>query len=148
MVDKILMTMEKEFVTYEVALTLKELGFDEDCLAFYVKCEESNICIPMLRVSKIEAQKIIDSVNNIYNAEYILAPLKQQVFRWFREKYGFYHLIYPAGDDYGNLVFRTVINNINVGLVMSYAYPSYEEAENFCIDKFIELAKKQKDGKN
>ena len=27
--------MKKEFVTYEIALELKELGFDEPCLAFF-----------------------------------------------------------------------------------------------------------------
>ena len=27
--------MEKEFVTHEIALALKELGFDEECLGWY-----------------------------------------------------------------------------------------------------------------
>ena len=27
--------MKKQFVSYEIALALKELGFDEECIGFY-----------------------------------------------------------------------------------------------------------------
>jgi hypothetical protein len=52
--------MNKEFVPYELALELKQLGFDEPCMA-----------------SK--------NMNN--DKGLIQLPLYQQAFRWFREKY-------------------------------------------------------------
>ena len=78
--------MNKEFVTYKQALTLKELGFDELCLSFY-------------------NGKFLDSTDYNFNdgtskdvGLCINAPLKQQVFRWFREKYGLYHIIHCASE--------------------------------------------------
>ena len=81
--------MEKEFIPYEQALKLKELGFDEPCLGYYagdILCtgqpqeihldEDGNY-----KMSKTESFPII------------AAPTYQQAFRWFREKYGLYSWI-------------------------------------------------------
>ena len=122
--------MKKEFVTYEQAVALKELGFDEDCLAFY-------------------NGKFLDSSD--YNFDdgtskdiglCIKVPLKQQVFRWFREKYEWITSIrdnkFPdmSGKQY----------YFEYGYRNSYErYVTYEEAENACIDKLIELGKELKD---
>jgi hypothetical protein len=71
-------------------------------------------------------------------------------FRWFREKYGFHFYsyqikLYPDGD-YPTKIWHGKINdefvNTENGLAKSHFY-SYEEAENACIDKLIELAKQQ-----
>jgi len=117
--------MNKEFVTYEQALAIKELGFNEECFAFY-------------------NGKFLDSTD--YNFDdgtskniglCIKVPLKQQVFRWFREKYDAH--IHP----------RRIMPNVYLaeyGLWTSKAFDTYEEAENVCIDKLIELAKQQDNG--
>jgi len=63
--------MEKEFIPYEQALALKELGFDESCMASR-------------------------DMNN--DKGLIQIPLYQQAFRWFREKYGY--LSYIDMDNY------------------------------------------------
>jgi hypothetical protein len=52
--------MNKEFIPYEQALELKELGFDEPCMSSR-------------------------DMNN--DKGLIQLPLYQQAFRWFREKY-------------------------------------------------------------
>ena len=59
--------MEKEFIPYEQALKLKELGFDKECLKRYYEKELVG--------------------NGGYFPNSIKAPLYQQAFRWFREKY-------------------------------------------------------------
>ena len=61
--------MNKEFILYEEALALKELGFDEDCFGFYIKEANNQACGG-------------DYPCNGTNS----APLYQQAFRWFREK--------------------------------------------------------------
>ena len=68
--------MEKQFVTYEIALKLKELGFDEECCALYRK----DRLYPILGFEKINSTK--QSV--------ITAPLWQQVFDWLFSKLNFY----------------------------------------------------------
>ena len=97
--------MEKEFVSYEQAVSLKELGFEYE--KFY------NYTSPMTN----------------------LAPLKQQVFRWFRDKYN--------GHIHPEIVIPGVYI-IRYGTWTSITYNTYEEAESACIDKFIELAKQDK----
>ncbi len=107
--------MEKEFVSYEQAVALIELGFDKRCLANYLFNEELEISF---------FRHGLDTP----------APLKQQVFRWFRDKYDAH--MHPS----------RLMRNIYVvryGDWDSEAFKTYEEAEDACIDKLIELAKQQ-----
>ena len=34
--------MKKEFIPYKYALELKELGFDEQCIAYYINNQDNN----------------------------------------------------------------------------------------------------------
>ncbi len=77
--------MEKEFCTYEQALALKELGFDEKSLAYWFNETPLNPEGQCL----VYYQKPYDNtkITNGVIREYSWAPLYQQAFRWFREKY-------------------------------------------------------------
>ena len=116
--------MKNEFVSYKQALSLKKLGFDELCIAGY-----DREFIDKLYIGFSSDEGIL------FNSDYYTyAPLKQQVFRWFREKYDAH--MYPS----------RLMRNIYVvryGDWDSEAFKTYEEAENACIDKLIELAKQQ-----
>ena len=107
--------MEKEFVTYEQALALKELGFDDECLKLW-----KNITLFTLLVNPEEFKRVVSDL-------FTPAPLKQQVFRWFRDKYDLFISITHYGNGYS-------INDLR-------RFDTYEEAENACIDKLIELVK-------
>jgi len=136
--------MKDLFVSYEQALQLKELGFDEPCITYYY--EDSKTIRTGLSIH----------INNGWTysgtkrLETTLAPLKQQAFRWFREKHnllhdiaffredkrtkkGYWHKIYKWNAD---MVKREIISN------NSYFY-TYEETEMACIDELIELVKKK-----
>ena len=67
--------MKNEFIPYQQALELKELGFNEPCLGkfFYNHLEIGG----NWRNDDFKEDPDI----------FISAPLYQQVFRWFREKY-------------------------------------------------------------
>jgi hypothetical protein len=133
--------MEKEFVTYEQALALKELGFDEEpCLAFYDGEGTEQIYFNSYRNRTGDFEPFIKHKRLLWFG----APLKQQVFRWFREKYGWY----------ANL--SSWIHEPELGTYHEYEiygtpdsahgwtpFKTYEEAENAAIDKLIELAKQQ-----
>jgi len=129
--------MTKEFVTYEQALALKELGFNEHCMGFYY------YAVPELRwVLQISSDyhKIVSIVD---------APLKQQVFRWFREKK--LHNNFPSIIQTRNwaTLYRILEwhpGNDSTSIRESGYYDTYEEAESACIYELIEIAKQHEDG--
>jgi len=115
--------MKQEFVPYQLALELKQLGFDEPCLSYY------------------EGESFSYHLASIKGDDYIIpAPLFQQAFRWFRDnhkhngivegckKYGFEWCIYPDIEYYVKPP-----NNFN----------TYEEAELACLNKLVEIVKSQ-----
>jgi hypothetical protein len=118
-------SLESEFVTYEQALALKELGFDEECMAGYDK-EDNTLYIAYLINAGVQ-------FNSHY---YTKAPLKQQVFRWFREKYRLDSYVRHEAPDV-EAYYELVINED----VIDFIYDNHPEAENACIDKLIELTK-------
>jgi hypothetical protein len=118
--------MNKEFVPYAEALALKELGFDEDCLYGY----DTYITVVSTSAKWINWNKSVQLVS---------APLYQQAFRWFREKYGFNEVIVPhiSGDSVWCV--RWYFDGLQKDtpwLICS----KREEAELACLRKLIELA--------
>lgn len=130
--------MKKEFIPYEQALELKKLGFDEPCMAGYDKD-----FIDKLYIGFTENDGVLS-----FNAEYyILAPLYQQAFRWFRDKKLSDSCIcrYQSRDD-GGVYYYYVINHdfgIEETRHFEEGFFSYEEAELVCLKKLIELAKQK-----
>jgi hypothetical protein len=127
--------MKNEFVTYEQALALKELGFDEPCLGYYSVAELKlplNIVLHQGLWASNTSQK--ECKNNYIG---ILAPLYQQAFRWFREKHNLNFNIdcYFSGVHVGGNYHYHIINGEPNG------FTTYEEAEQVCLDKLIEICK-------
>ncbi len=129
--------MEKEFIPYEQALELKKLGFNEECLAFY----NSTFRTP----NELLYPQYGGEVGN-WNVEnhLISAPLYQQAFRWFREKYNLLCQInYISG-----LTNKTtwwdiaIVGHYNIDHKdWEMKYQPYEEAELACLKKLIEIVK-------
>ena len=75
--------MKEQFVTYEIALELKELGFNEECLAKYnggMELVTTGCYTDSPPISLAITQ------NDICEA-HVLAPLWQQVIDWLREEH-------------------------------------------------------------
>ena len=116
--------MSKEFIPYEQALELKELGFNELCLFYYTDNESLRI---------YHQSEIYDDL--------VGAPLYQQAFRWFRETHKWNHSVstkrFPSVD-YGYILGamegESAVWNIN-------KFSTYEEAELACLKKLIEIVK-------
>ena len=127
--------MESLFCPYELALELKELGFDEISLFYYDAAYEGNPlshCPHLLLNSQLEG----------FENEPISAPLRQQALRWFREKYGLHYIICKniQMDGYG---YREVILISYMEENENTIFKTYEEAEVECLVKLIEIAKEQ-----
>ena len=117
--------MQKEFVPYELAVKLKSLRFDEPCFAWYdgryIASINQNYC-----------KNSEEWLNTIHCA----APLYQQVFRWFRDKYMLVGV--PTHQSYD--IWNTITGECFIEI---YPLNSYEEAELACLTKLIEIVEQQ-----
>lgn len=121
--------IQKDVVTFQQAIDLCVLGFNEKTLCAYeIENQELYLCH-------------LDEEGLYMPEKDIAAPLKQQVFRWFRDNYDLFVVI-----DYD---VRSHIRNKEGKLLYEhckdrkYAGFVYEEAESACIDKLIELVKQK-----
>jgi hypothetical protein len=124
--------MEKEFIPYEQAAVLKELGFDEPCLGLYYPNGKFRIKEQNGLNCDSDKNSYLDSLGN--SEGFCTAPLYQQVFRWFREKCGF-DLTIQHNKKYIAIVYSSV-KNFSID-----EYDTYEEAELECLKKLIEIVK-------
>jgi hypothetical protein len=128
--------MEKEFIPYEQALALKELGFDELSLGYY-------------KFEKKLTLLITDSVmynNSELQNDGVSAPLYQQAFRWFREK----HTVFSHIGKCMGVRTESYFVEINTITEMLGIYDSEEdqvifrshsEAELECLKNLIEIVR-------
>jgi hypothetical protein len=134
--------MEKEFIPYEQALALKELGFDEPCFGRYYYKES----YPMLKPNSGETELVFEFGQYIKQTEItILAPLYQQAFRWFREKYGLHpHFCFFTDEKLWNVDIYAYLKEYGLKTdPCTMKFKAYEEAELACLKKLIEIVKKK-----
>lgn len=122
--------MEKEFIPYELAVKLKELGFDEQCIGFWTEnsiTKEGSLTFPHLSTEHTS----------------IKAPLWQQSFDWFREKHNYN--IEISYNSFSNSWLFTYykFNEARINREVFYNFISYEEARLECLKKLIELTEFQ-----
>ena len=142
--------MEKEFVPYEQVLELKELGFDEPCFYQYVRdFDNDGELIPITSETNRPILRDNNQVSLCSGGDCFAAPLYQQAFRWFREKYGISVSISinweeGIGKDssYGkyacSLQHKSYDESIGEFIGV---FKRYEEAELECLKELIEMVK-------
>jgi hypothetical protein len=126
--------MEKEFVTIDLALRLKALGFKERVLTYY---EDGK--------AKLHTDIEGWDFNNSF-LTCVSRPTFSQAFRFFREKYGLFAEITLWGDGLG---YTSMIKEIKQEefieiyqkCIVDTGLPIwvYEKAELACLTKLIEL---------
>jgi hypothetical protein len=132
--------MNKEFIPYKLALELKQLGFDEPCFGYYYTLNGKDW--------KFADDKQYDSLDEFYNIGSmftISAPLYQQAFRFFHNKYrlhiGFSKRISRNNEDYWASDIHFIDTHIPQHTVFA---DTYEDAELACLEKLIEIVKENK----
>ena len=143
--------MNKEFIPYDLALELKELGFDEPCLGVYHRDGSLMSIVPeftrdeqsenfgLISNSECLWENDEDSINGIQE---VATPLYQQAFRWFREKYGLHPHYFVQSDSTYVWCIRWFEHGRQKD-VPYYSSNTYEEAEHACLLKLIEIAKQK-----
>jgi hypothetical protein len=132
--------MSKEFLPYNRALKLKQLGFDEPCFGYHYTLNGKDWKF----ADNHEYFEIDDQL--VIGANFtLLAPLFQQAFRWFREKHNLISIItttpsfdtmyaskYKSHTYYQFQPFKWVDGKYLIN-------DTYEEAELACLDKLIAI---------
>jgi hypothetical protein len=133
--------MEKEFIPYELALELKQLGFDETCFGYYE---------PNKEFKYINWEIFKDFPYLAKNSEWedlVAAPTYSQAFRWFREKHNLeYQIMKSANGNYSAVIHLNTQEYLEKISTLHHACVdevvdcySYEEAELECLKKLIEI---------
>jgi hypothetical protein len=135
--------MNKEFIPYELALALKELQFDEHCFAYYQKSSVigNDTILPISFRDK--ASNFNDYQYSKLGVPFYSAPLYQQAFRWFREKYDKYGVVnIDLSNNLEDKIFVYMVED-KLGYIIdrSEEYNTYEEAELACLKQLIKIIK-------
>lgn len=143
--------IQDNFVSNKIALVLRKLGFNEDCLAIYRNAIDDlyvTLISDGIQINGTQSSKLYCNTNNVI---YCTAPLYQQVVDWFREEHNliiavdhevtmkwFAHVISKAEtqDDYELEDFIHVCSH-------EFDFDTYEEARDWAIDTAIELIKQK-----
>jgi hypothetical protein len=121
--------MNKEFIPYDQALALKELGFDEPCFRWYDERWGDDLQQDKFNTNKDLFMTDLDCS----------APLYQQVFRWFRENHGLWQIVMQNTDKDWTYDILPIIGITDYRLFD--VFDTYEEAELHCLKKLIEIVK-------
>lgn len=155
--------MKEQFVTYEIALKLKELGFDEPCFGYYdeesfykdvIACSEFDLNYAGGRnvfhenfhaITNNELDEL-GSFSMKYDTEESYdrwgAPLWQQCEQWFRDKYNIHITITSQSQESWQWHIQFPHDSLNK--MWEEDFYTYEEAREQAILKAIELCQKEK----
>lgn len=136
--------LQKEFVTYNQALRLKALGFNEPCLLnvwwLNDKCTiTKKLFEPLISINgnDIDFEYSLPKKHPLekWGAIDIDIPTFSVAFRWFREKHNLFHSVDRIfKDEFGYTITPGDNEPINC-----FNFNDWDSAESNCLDKLIEI---------
>jgi hypothetical protein len=139
--------MNKQFIPYEQALKLKELGFDEKCYAYYTKDQEF-FYFDVDDFSSAYTKNLDNLKVNSISELVCTAPLWQQAFDWFLDNYGIFAETTLWGDGIGYMSLIKEIRQEEFRVVYDLGFatpnrglPNWDRSiESLsCLNKIIEI---------
>ena len=124
--------MTQEFVSYELSLEMKQIGFNEPCFGLFVSMNNELLIKEM--PNQQESEQYFGG---------ILAPTFSQCFRFFRDKYFIYCEICRYYDTWDYDIYDFKSGNEYIPKCFK-PFNTYEEAELAAIVKLIEIVKENK----
>lgn len=122
--------IESNFVSYQIAVDMKSIGFDEPCFGWFIL--EGDGAKSMFVPEKCPKQDI----------GLCLAPTYSQCFRWFREKHNLPNHIHTMWQhDWNDYSYQWHITEDKKEWNCIEHFKTYEEAELACLKKLIEITK-------
>lgn len=147
--------MNHLFVPQKESLELKEIGFNEPCLAKYAIYNPKDP-VALFPQSQDFFKGYFNFCKNSDYTDKIAAPLYQQAFNWFREKHGITCVIMDFIDDETGIEWDYSIHKIGTDVdengnwipLVDYStndpqrkFKTYENAQLACLQKLIEICK-------
>lgn len=134
--------MRELFIPHEYAVILKELGFNEPCLADWTNRngKSSSYYLYFGGIEYIEDGWYTNSMNVNPSSTSVTAPLYSQVFKWFRKNYHLYGSAHPIPFENGKF-FEYSISDLDKCITQEGVYDSHEEAELECLKTLINMIK-------
>lgn len=124
---------EEEFLKLELIKQIRELGFDEPCIAYR--------SVPIYSDEEIKLHFDF-STGMSPDRTYFPAPLIQQVLRWFRKKWDYHSYVETFSDG----TFDYTITSSKFTEETDYndgTFQTYEQAEEASIIRMINLVKNE-----
>ena len=128
--------MNREFIPYEQALELKELGYNLDSYSWWV----APVSTPSLLNNKGTKEPLLTFLNY---TNHLSAPSYHQAFRWFRERYGLYADLFVDDDRTFGFCVSSFAEEDRCRLdkPIKRQFSTYEESELECIKFLIEIVR-------
>lgn len=126
--------MKEQFVTYEMALKLKELRFDNPCIACYT--------FPIKPELPILTGHYVNKFKEFYNSKLkeinVAAPLWQQVTDWLRITHNIIVEIWfdETQTDGFPWLYEVYVNKIPIHITGDY-FDTYEEVREYAISYIL-----------
>lgn len=121
--------LEESFIKYNEASELRELGFNSMCFGCFT------YRVPELR------WKLTSRISNNDTMGIVAAPIYSQVFKWFRDKYGYDVSIKKFTPSEYQFVIEQLSDNDNNYYFIDFPFESYEKAQETCLKKIIKIIK-------
>jgi hypothetical protein len=115
--------MKDLFIDFDSSVKMKDFGFNEPCFYYYGIDDI------------LEYGYNQNSSENFSRRNFTTAPLKAQVFKWFREK-GYDVNIFHETNYYCNIFHNGFYSTIGL-------FETYDECEDVCIRELIKIYSKQ-----
>lgn len=136
--------IEELFIPYKLALEVKKLKFDEPCLASFLIFGKENPTCVFSGCGAINFELDGLPCNEEFETEYqVAAPTWDQIFSWFRIKYGIKSWI-KYDDTYSEKYYSISISSpipfISKGCI---TYNTYKEAQIACLEQLIKIVKEK-----
>ena len=129
--------MKEQFVTYEIALKLKYLGFDEECLGDYYIIPSDKTPNPNGEFLGLKYEDV-SSYTRL-----VSAPLWQQAIDWIWSNYQLCIYFRPDRPNIGDLEY-VIERQFKEGVLASEIHMTLPMARKSAILKAIELCKDKK----
>jgi|694.fasta_scaffold00084_83 hypothetical protein len=107
--------LQKDFLHYELALKMKQLGFDEPCLGYWRNEDLPNPITIGQYTTKEDIEYEISGQDEYHNFKNIiaLAPLYQQAFRWLYQKLSIENGTMPLNTETQQLLLKELIDKVS-----------------------------------
>ena len=127
------LNITSQFVPYELAVKLKELGFDEECFGYY-RIDEKFVALTNYHENYNDSDSRIS------------APLWQQAFDWFRDKYRYSSIIpFNGSDHYYWWITECNSFGLDINSIDTHDFTTYEQARYSCLETLIQLIQNKND---